>query len=378
MENKISKGLKLNTRLIITFCFIVFMPSFILSLLAISWFHIRKMSEMGLVFNETQAKLMLLHVIIAVIISMTFVAALLILTSYRGIVGPIKELTSATMKMKGGDLDFEIQTSGQTKEIDDLCIHFDEMRKWMKTYMEEKSENENSQRQLISNIGHDLKTPVTAIKGYTEGILDGIADTPEKRDRYLHTILSKANELDRLISELTYYSHIDTQRIPYDFRKIDVSDYFEDCIDELSLDLEGKNFSLVYENNLKEPVMVIADPIQMKKVINNIVGNSLKYNDKKHGEIKIKINDTDEFVLIEIADNGKGIDIKDLPNVFERFYRADSSRNSATGGSGIGLSIVHKIIEDHGGRIWANSQIGKGTKMFIELRKYQERNDENE
>ncbi len=107
-------------------------------------------------------------------------------------------------------------------------------------------------------------------------------------------------------------------------------------------------------------------------MINNIIGNSVKYLDKQKGLINIRIKDVGDFIQIEIEDNGRGIAARDLPYVFDRFYRADASRNSATGGSGIGLSIVKKIIEDHGGKIWATSKESIGTVMYFVIRKYQE------
>ena len=227
-------------------------------------------------------------------------------------------------------------------------------------------------KELISNISHDLKTPITAVKGYVEGIMDGVADTPEKMDRYIRTIYNKANEMDRLINELTFYSKIDTNRIPYTFNKIHISDYFEDCVDELSVELDSSGISLTYFNYLEEDAVVIADAEQLKRVINNIISNSLKYMNKPKGVINIRLRDVGDFIQIEIEDNGKGIAQKDLANIFERFYRTDASRNSATGGSGIGLSIVKKIIEDHGGKIWATSKESIGTVMYFVIRKYQE------
>ena len=108
----------------------------------------------------------------------------------------------------------------------------------------------------------------------------------------------------------------------------------------------------------------------MKRVINNIIGNSIKYMDKPKGEIELRILDVGDFIQVELEDNGKGIAAKDLPNIFDRFYRTDASRNSAKGGSGIGLSIVRKIVEDHGGYIWATSKEGEGTCLHFVLRKY--------
>lgn len=202
--------------------------------------------------------------------------------------------------------------------------------------------------------------------------MDGVADTPEKQDKYIRTIYNKANEMDRLINELTLYSKIDTNRIPYNFKRINVADYFNDCVEEVGLDLEAKNIKLTYINYADADVLIIADPEQLRRVINNIIGNSIKYLDKEQGFINIRIRDVGDFIQIEIEDNGKGIAGKDLPYIFDRFYRTDASRNSATGGSGIGLSIVRKIVEDHGGKIWANSKEGTGTIMYFVIRKYQE------
>ena len=193
-----------------------------------------------------------------------------------------------------------------------------------------------------------------------------------KRQKYIRTIYNKANEMDTLLNELTLYAKIDTNRIPYNFAKINVSEYFNDCVEEIGLDLETKNIRLAYFNYVDENVLIIADPEQLRRVIHNIIGNSIKYLDKQQGFINIRIKDVGDFIQVEIEDNGRGISARDLPYIFDRFYRADASRNSATGGSGIGLSIVKKIIEDHGGKIWATSKESIGTVMYFVIRKYQE------
>ena len=257
-------------------------------------------------------------------------------------------------------------------EISELCEDFDEMRQRLKQNAEEKLKADNENRELISNISHDLKTPITAIKGYVEGIMDGVADTPEKMQRYIRTIYTKANDMDTLINELTFYSKIDTNRIPYVFNKIYIREYFEDCVYELQQEMNSRNIQFTYFDYLEENPIVIADAEQLKRVINNIISNSCKYMDKEQKVINIRLKDVGDFIQIEIEDNGKGIAVKDLANIFDRFYRTDASRNSSTGGSGIGLSIVKKIMEDHGGQVWATSKEGTGTTMYLALRKYQE------
>lgn len=290
---------------------------------------------------------------------------------YRSVAGPLVKLKKATHNIKAGNLDFVLDVEG-TDEFSELCKDFEDMRKRLKESAEERVVLDKENKELISNISHDLKTPMTAIKGYVEGIMDGIADTPEKMERYIRTICNKTNEMDHLINELTFYSKIDTNRIPYTFSKLNVEDYFNDCAEELSVEMETRNIELVYANYVDNKVQIIADGEQIRRVIHNIISNSIKYMDKKKGIIQIRVKDVGDFIQIEIEDNGKGIAAKDLTNIFDRFYRTDVSRNSSKGGSGIGLSIVKKIMEDHGGKVWATSREGIGTIMYFVLRKYQE------
>ena len=318
-----------------------------------------------------EIKSLLINACIAIVLILLLTAFMMIVWIYQSMITPIRKLQLAAENIKEGNLDFTIDVSGED-EIAELCTTFEEMRKRLKDNAEEKLSDEKESRALISNIAHDLKTPITAVKGYSEGILDGVANTPDKVDRYVRTIYNKACEMDTLINELTIYSKIDTNRIPYNFTKINVAEYFADCSEEIGLDLESKGIGLAYYNYVQEDVIIIADPEQLRRVVNNIIGNSVKYMNKAHGFINIRIKDVGDFIQVEIEDNGRGIAQKDLPYIFDRFYRADASRNSATGGSGIGLSIVKKIVEDHGGKIWATSKEDTGTIMYFVIRKYQE------
>lgn len=290
---------------------------------------------------------------------------------YRSIAAPLLKLKKATRSIKEGNLDFVLDVEGND-EFAELFQDFEDMRIRLKESAEEKILMDKENKELISNISHDLKTPITAVKGYVEGIMDGVADTPEKMDRYVKTIYNKTNEMDHLINELTFYSKIDTNRIPYTFSKLNVEDYFGDCAEEVGLELETRGIELVYANYVEGDVQVIADGEQIRRVIHNIIGNAIKYMDKPKGIIQIRVKDVGDFIQVEIEDNGKGIGAKDIAYIFDRFYRTDVSRNSSKGGSGIGLSIVKKIMEDHGGKVWATSRLGIGTIMYFVLRKYQE------
>ena len=378
--------MKLKTRIILGFTMIILMPLllFAATLYGFSQSQAQKAQAVtesdGTVYDisitdsadsQGRVHVMAKDLFISAFVILISVALVVGLWVYRSIAVPLVKLKKATQNIKEGNLDFVLDVEGKD-EFSELCQDFEEMRRRLKESTEEKSLIEKENRELISNISHDLKTPITAVKGYVEGIMDGVVDTPEKMDRYVRTIYNKTNEMDHLINELTFYSKIDTNRIPYTFSKLNVEDYFEDCSEEVGLELETRGIELVYANYVEKDVMVIADGEQIRRVIYNIISNAIKYMDKPKGIIQIRIKDVGDFIQIEIEDNGKGIGPKDLPYIFDRFYRTDVSRNSSKGGSGIGLSIVKKILEDHGGKVWATSRLGIGTIMYFVLRKYQE------
>ena len=380
--------MKLKTRIIVGFIAVILLPLLLFSASLYGFSrtqvkHVQESSSQAADSNEmvydislaqsssSQVKLMAKDMILTATIILVFTALSVGLWIYRSIAVPLVKLRKATQNIKEGNLDFVLEVEGKD-EFSQLCQDFEEMRKRLKESTEEKILMDKENKELISNISHDLKTPITAVKGYVEGIMDGVADTPEKMDRYVRTIYNKTNEMDHLINELTFYSKIDTNRIPYTFSKLNVEDYFSDCAEELGLEMETKGIELVYANYVEKDVQVIADGEQIRRVIHNIVSNAIKYMEKPKGIIQLRVKDVGDFIQVEIEDNGKGIAAKDLPYIFDRFYRTDVSRNSSKGGSGIGLSIVKKIMEDHGGKVWATSRLGIGTIMYFVLRKYQE------
>ena len=376
--------MKLKTRIIVGFAMIILVPLLLFSASLYGLSHTKLAQHnsdsseivydisMGVSANsKTQVKLIARDLLFTATVILVFTALSIGLWIYRSIATPLVKLKKATQNIKEGNLDFVLDVEGND-EFSELCQDFEEMRKRLKESAEEKIILDKENKELISNISHDLKTPITAVKGYVEGIMDGVADTPEKMDRYVKTIYNKTNEMDHLINELTFYSKIDTNRIPYTFSKLNVEDYFSDCAEEVGLELETRGIELVYANYVESGVQVIADGEQIRRVIHNLISNAIKYMDKPKGIIQIRIKDVGDFIQMEIEDNGKGIAAKDIVYIFDRFYRTDVSRNSSKGGSGIGLSIVKKILEDHGGKVWATSRLGIGTIMYFVLRKYQE------
>ncbi|WP_175991509.1 cell wall metabolism sensor histidine kinase WalK [Bacillus sp. Marseille-Q1617] len=294
-----------------------------------------------------------------------------LLTYYmsKSIIEPIKRLSFAARKISQGDLDVSA-ASDKKDELGQLSNTFEEMRLKLKEAEEVQRQYEQNRQELIASISHDLKTPLTSIKGYVSGIEDGIADTPEKLGRYMAKIKKNAHDMDGLIDELFLYSKLDMDQLPFQFEAVRLDSYVEDFTEELSFSNEGVEVQVFYDGS--GSYLVEADREKLGRAIKNITQNGLKYNDKKQKEILLTLTELEKEVQVEIRDNGNGIPEKDLQRIFESFYRADVSRNSATGGSGLGLSIARKIMEGHGGRIWAESVQGAGTSIYFTLKKVRE------
>lgn len=297
------------------------------------------------------------------------VCVIILIWIFRYILEPISVLKDAMAQIMQGNLDVEVPTYIKS-DIGDLCKNFDDMRIKLKENAEAVMSSDIESRELISNISHDLKTPLTTIKGYVEGLLDNVwVNNPEKQEKYLRTIYNKATDMDKLIDELTLYSKIGTNRATYVFRKIDARDYFRDCAEALFIELDSKGIDFDFKDMIQDDAIIMADPEYLKRVVNNIISNSVKNMPPENGKISITLADEGKYVKVAMADNGKGIPPKDVPHIFDRFYRGDAARNTSQGGSGIGLSIVKKVIEEHGGKIWVNSVLGEGTTMYFVLKK---------
>lgn len=287
---------------------------------------------------------------------------------YKRILVPLDKMRIATKKIADGNFDYELDEKDFV-EIPFLYNDFEKMRIKLKENEEEKILSENAARELVSNISHDLKTPLTAIRGYVEGILDGVASSPQKVRDYLTTIYNKTNDMTKLIDELLYYSRVSGNEFSYNFEKTNVKEFFDDYVKDLYLELDTIRISFSYSANVDADTMIDIDREQIKRALNNIVANAVKYMDKEDPEIHFRVKETMDAINIRISDNGRGIDEKDLPHIFERFYRSDASRNTKLGGSGIGLSIVKKVIENHEGSVVAISKSGVGTDIDIVLKK---------
>ncbi|USB31626.1 HAMP domain-containing sensor histidine kinase [Paenibacillus sp. YPG26] len=284
----------------------------------------------------------------------------------RGMLTPISRLKAAAVRISEGDLNFGIAEEGED-EVRELCRTLELMRLKLKESIYLQNKYDENRNFLVSSISHDLKTPVTSIIGYIEGIIDGVARTPEKMEEYLETARSKAVLVNMMIDDLILYSKLDLKQLPYHFQSTNLVGYFEDCVSEYQYEFEQANFTFELINELVSPVTVLIDRERFKRVIQNILGNAAKYLEKADGRIVIILRETRTSAIIEIKDNGKGIPEKDLPHIFDRFYRVDPSRTN-TDGSGLGLAIAKQIVEGHEGEIWARSIVGEGTRIMISLR----------
>ncbi|MEG1441612.1 MAG: HAMP domain-containing sensor histidine kinase [Oscillospiraceae bacterium] len=280
------------------------------------------------------------------------------------IIQPLKDLRIAMEHIKVGDLDYEFSGSNE-KELKEVCVAMEDLRLRLKRSVESELAREKEQKMLIANISHDLKTPITSIKGYIEGIKDGVADTPEKMEKYLTTVLSKTEIIESMVENLSLYSHLELSRLPYEMKILDICEFLKKTLNDYTLDLQNANITL--KTNITENVLVKFDEKKMHRVFGNIIGNSIKYKKDNSGTLNINTEITKNGLVITFEDTGVGIKESDIERVFEGFYRSDPSRNSGIEGNGLGLSITRRIIADHGGKIWLRSEEGLGTEIIILL-----------
>lgn len=312
-------------------------------------------------------------VFVAVIFILSFVLTNVFMSYQisRSVLSPLNHLKKAATEISGGNLDFSIVEEGD-QELRELCLDLEFMRIKLKDSIHTQLKFEENRKMLISSISHDLKTPVTSIKGYVEGIMDGVANTPEKQDRYLKTIYTKAQQVDLMIDDLLLYAKLDLNQLPFDFERTDIEKYLQDFILESEPEYEEGGIQLPFQTELSRSYEIQLDRERFRRVFTNVLDNSRKYIKKvdgnEQGKIQISLRETQSSIIIELRDNGTGISEKDLPYIFDRFYRSDTSRGEIKG-SGLGLAIAKQIVEGHNGRIWAISHCQEGTSILISLSK---------
>ncbi|MFC5406322.1 sensor histidine kinase [Cohnella soli] len=306
------------------------------------------------------------YLLVSAFVLLVLTNALLTLYMSRKIIKPLMVLRKSAMQFKEGRLESPVSIKGKD-EIGQLGTAFEEMRSRLRESIAVQAQYERNRKELIANISHDLKTPITSIRGYVDGLLEGIADSPEKSDRYMRTIATKAAEMERLIDELFLYSKLDLHSMPFVFETVKIHAFLNDLEEELHFELEKTGVRFISDIQVDAESEMSVDWDSFRRVLNNIIQNSLKFMNKSDKEIRLGAKTEQGFLSLFVQDNGSGISAESLPHVFDRFYRAERSRSAESGGSGLGLAIAKQIVSAHSGNIRAVSEEGYGTRIEIEL-----------
>lgn len=224
---------------------------------------------------------------------------------------------------------------------------------------------ENMRKEFVANVSHELKTPLTTIKSYTETLLDGVIDNKELAVSFLEVVDSESERMTRLVRDLLQLSNLDFHQSKWNKKVVDLKQIVEKTILKLEVSAKNKN-QQIHSKLTEKAVNIYADEDRIEQVILNLLSNSIKYT-PEGGEVYIDVELNEHIVLLKIKDNGIGIPKEDLPRIFERFYRVDKARSRELGGTGLGLSIAQQIIEAHNGTIEIFSDEGKGTEAVIKL-----------
>ena len=244
----------------------------------------------------------------------------------RKIEEPLDLLSEGARRLGDGDLDYRIAYTGKD-EFAPVCGAFNEMAARLKESVERTRRDEESRKELLAGISHDLRSPLTSIRAYVEGLLDGVAKTEEAKRRYLHTINTKAEDIDRLVSQLFLYSKLDLEGVPMEMCSIRLDEFVTSFVEKTALDSRTHGLEITAEQ--MAPVTVSADPEQLRRVLSNILENSIKYKVKEMGHLRITLEESGRLVL---ADDGPGVPEDALPKLFDVFYRSDPARKNPAGG----------------------------------------------
>jgi histidine kinase len=305
-------------------------------------------------------------------------AALLLLAADAGagvyailrITGPLRRVESAALAMSTGDLDTPV-AGDRILELSRVFDALETMRSEIRELLLRERDREAERRELIANLSHDLRTPLSAVRGYVDGLREGIADTPEKRARYLAIAGQKIQDLDRMIGQIFLLSTLESKASPLELRRVDLAAFLRDSVEELRLAHveEEARISATGIDEGREPSFVRSDPLQLRRVVENVVENALRHAGKRPVAVSIGLSRDESAprprAVIRIEDDGRGISEADRARVFERFYRGDPSRGGS--GMGLGLAIARQIIEAHGGEIRAERAAAGGAAIVVTI-----------
>ena len=272
-------------------------------------------------------------------------------------------LAGGVHEIRDGNLEYRIAYD-RKDEFLPVCEDFNEMAARLKSSEDGLTRQEISRKELIAGISHDLRSPLTSIQAYVEGLLDGVARTPEAQKRYLETIKAKAQDLAHIISQLFLFSKMDLGENPENPCNLRLDEKIAETVAALKEEYRERGIDIHLES---EQVEICADPVYLHRIVTNILENSLKYKEKESGNVWIRLRRTDNGCRLSFADDGPGVPEDALPHLFEVFYRSDPSRQNPGGGSGLGLAIVAGAVQRMGGTIQARLNEPEGLCICIDL-----------
>jgi len=284
---------------------------------------------------------------------------------FKKIIASLEILADGVQQISDGNLEHRIDFTEQN-EFKPICEAFNHMADKLKVADEVVQKNEQNRKELFSGISHDLRSPLTSIKAFAEGLLDGVATTPEAQQEYLRVIVQKSAEINSMVSQLFLYSKMDMGSYPTNPELLDIGKEIDEFISVSQEEYKAKGLTIKLVGKTSK-TNIYADPIQLRSIIANILDNSAKYKSKDMATSKITCLAEDDFVRILFEDNGTGVKEGDLPKLFDAFYRADPSRNNPQQGSGLGLAIVLKALERMNGTASAENVKSGGLRITIKI-----------
>ena len=274
----------------------------------------------------------------------------------RAITLPLIKMTEATKSLSKGDFSVTLNEITSNDELGELSRSIHNLAEDLHHIKEERNE-------FLASISHELRTPLTYVKGYADlAKREGL--TEEERNQFLTIIHEEANQISRLVKDLFELAKIDQHTFTIQRKKVNLNTFLNNLVEKMQPAFLNKGIKL--KTYPIEKNFVLIDPDRFEQVIVNLLDNALKYSNSKE-VVEIKVNRNNQHVLISVIDFGEGIPATDLPYIFDRLYRVDKSRARKSGGTGLGLAIVKEIVEAHGGFVTASSELGKGTKITIQL-----------
>ncbi|HML90661.1 MAG TPA: HAMP domain-containing sensor histidine kinase [Methylomusa anaerophila] len=279
---------------------------------------------------------------------------------------PIEKLRQGVDEISKGNYNIKIEYD-KPNDIGLLIASFNEMAQKLYESEKIKAEYEENRKTLIANISHDLKTPITAIQGYIEALLDGPVEHAETKNKYLKTIYHNTVYINKLIDDLFLFSKLDLQKLDFHFETVSIRDFMNDLMEEYKFDLEERKIRFQYLDELEQDGCVGIDGKRFHQALNNIINNAVKHGPDNNLSIEIKMYHRNDFVCIDVRDNGPGIPADKLPFIFDRFFRIDPERTKDFMSTGLGLAIAKELVEAHGGKITATSIADEGTCFTIML-----------